>query len=276
MKLATLKTTSGLRPAVLDGDQWRLVDAPDVISILTTRQADLKMADAAPVPAARAELAAPIPEPGKIFCVGMNFHSHAVELGMPIPKYPNLWAKFSSSMIGPHDDIQLPFESETGDYEVELVIIIGRSVRRATEEQAAKAIAGFCVGNDSSVREWQARTREIMQGKAWEGMTPTGPCITTIDESGDARDLQMRTFVNGELRQDCSTSDMIFSPAWLVAYISTFITLSPGDIILTGTPSGVGFTKKPPMYLKAGDIVRCEIEGLGQIDNLCVVNKEAT
>jgi acylpyruvate hydrolase len=206
---------------------------------------------------------------GKVVCVGMNFHSHAAELGLPTPKFPNLWAKFTESMIGPGDDIQLPAESELCDYEVELTIVIGRAARRVTEEEAARAIAGFCVGNDSSVRDWQLRTREAMQGKAWEGMTPTGPWITSADEVDGARSLAMRTWVNGELRQDSSTADMIFTPAWLVAYISTFVTLKPGDVILTGTPSGVGFTRKPPLYLKHGDLVRCEIEGLGAIENRC-------
>ncbi|MES2536510.1 MAG: fumarylacetoacetate hydrolase family protein [Pseudomonadota bacterium] len=269
MKLATLRTPAGLRPAVMDGNVWRLIDAPDLRSVLGKSRDDLILTEAAAVPLAEARYAAPVPNPGKIICVGMNFHSHAAELGMPIPKHPNLWSKFTESMIGPDDAIQLPPESDCCDYEVELTIVIGRATRRISEADAESAIAGFCVGNDSSVRDWQQRTREVTQGKAWEGMTPTGPYVTSADEVNGARGLRMLTQVNGLTCQDSSTSDMIFSPAWLVAYISTFVTLQPGDLILTGTPSGVGFTKKPPVYLKHGDLVRCEIEGLGAIENRC-------
>ncbi|MES2414948.1 MAG: fumarylacetoacetate hydrolase family protein [Pseudomonadota bacterium] len=272
MKLATLNTANGLRPALLQDGAWRLIDAPDLRSQLGKPADSLRFLDGTPVAMADARFAAPIPNPGKIFCVGMNYHSHAAELGMPIPKYPNLWAKFTESMIGPFDDIHLPLaeESTQGDYEVELTIVMGRKARRVKEEEASDFVAGYCTGNDSSVRDWQSRTREIMQGKAWEHMTPTGPWVTTPEEFPDVNNLSMRTHVNGELRQDSNTSDMIFTPAWLVAYISTFITLQPGDIILTGTPSGVGFGRKPPVYLKSGDLVRCEIEGLGAIENRCL------
>ncbi len=276
MKFATLYTAEGLQPALQDGDVWKLLDAPDVKSVLGQPVSSLKFRQASAIAASAAKFAAPISNPGKVFCVGMNYHSHAAELGMPIPKYPNLWAKFTESMIGPSDDIHLPppEESTSGDYEVELVIVIGRTCRRISEAEALGAVAGFCVGNDSSVRDWQVRTREIMQGKAWEHMTPTGPWLTTLDELAEPSALKMSVHVNGEIRQDSSTSDMIFSPAWLVAYISTFITLQPGDLILTGTPSGVGFTRKPPVFLRAGDVVRCEIEGLGIIENRCSLHKE--
>ncbi|MEO8753651.1 MAG: fumarylacetoacetate hydrolase family protein [Casimicrobiaceae bacterium] len=270
MKIATLHTPGGPRPAVLDGTVWRLLDAPDVRSMLGKPRSELRWADAPPIDMSDARHAAPVPNPGKVICVGLNYRSHAAEMGLPIPKYPNLWAKFAESMIGPDDGIHLPPESPCCDYEVELTIVIGRDARRVDERDAAAAIAGYCVGNDTSVRDWQVRTREALQGKAWEGMTPTGPCITSLDDLGDASNLYLRTYLNGELRQDGSTSDMVFSPAWLVSYISTFVTLKPGDLILTGTPSGVGFTRKPPLYLKPGDLVRCEIQGLGAIENRCL------
>lgn len=267
MKLATLRTEQGLRPAMRQADAWHLIDAADVISVLGISPDRIKLAAAAPIEASKAEFAPPIPKPGKILCAGMNYRSHAEELGLPVPPYPNLFAKFQESLIGPYDPMSIPLESTSCDYEVELVIVIGREVRRANEQAAKEAIGGFCVGNDGSVRDWQLRTREAMQGKAWEGMSSFGPCVTTRDEIGDGSGLGIRCHVNGELRQESNTADMVFSCPWLVSYISTFTTLKPGDIIFTGTPSGVGFTRKPPLYLRRGDVVRCEIDRLGAIEN---------
>lgn len=214
-----------------------------------------------------------IPRPEKIICVGLNYRMHIEEMGRAIPTHPTLFAKFWRSLIGPYDPIELPGDSENVDYEAELAVIVGRPVRHATVEEAASAIAGYSVLNDVTARDWQRRTEQWLQGKSWERTTPLGPWMVTADEldpEGRARpDVAIRCELNDQLVQDARTSDLVFSPAALVAYASTVITLVPGDVIATGTPGGVGAARTPPRFLGPDDVVRTTVEGIGSCTNRC-------
>jgi acylpyruvate hydrolase len=202
----------------------------------------------------------------------MNYRSHVEEMGREQPTHPTLFAKFARSLLGPRDPLILPPESNQVDWEVELAFVIGREVRRATGREARDAIAGFTVLNDVSMRDWQFRTMQFLQGKAWEGSTPMGPALVTTDEvpGGSAPDLVLTCEVDGEVMQKGRTSDLLFGPEELVAYISTIVTLEPGDIVATGTPSGVGAGRTPPVFLRPGQVVRTSIEGIGELVNECV------
>lgn len=219
-------------------------------------------------------LLAPIPRPGKILALGLNYRDHALEANMELPKVQTWFAKMPTASNGPFDAIDLPRVSTKLDYEAELAIVIGSKVRHATREQAKAAIAGYCCANDVSVRDWQLRTSQFVVGKSFDTHCPFGPWITTADEIADPQALAIRATVNGEVRQDSNTREMVFDVYAMVEHLSQAMTLEPGDLLLTGTPAGVGAVSKPPRYLKAGDVVRIEIEGLGAIEN--TVAPEAT
>jgi acylpyruvate hydrolase len=209
-----------------------------------------------------------VPNPDKIICVGMNYRSHIAEMGREPPEFPTLFAKFRSSLVGANDDIVLPALSDAVDYEAELAVIIGARARHVTVEQAAAHIAGYSVLNDVSVRDYQNRTLQWLQGKTFESSTPVGPWLVTADESpGPGRAISCE--VDGEALQDSDTSDLVFDPATLVAYISGILTLEPGDIIATGTPGGVGVARTPPRFLADGETVVTRIEGIGELRNAC-------
>jgi acylpyruvate hydrolase len=226
-----------------------------------------------PVPVTEADFAPVVTRPGKVLCVGLNYRSHILETGRELPEYPTLFAKFADSLLGPRDQLVLPSVSERVDWEVELGVIIGRPVYRATPEEAAAGIAGYTVINDVSMRDWQRRTLQWLQGKAFEHSTPAGPYLVTPDEVGNAADLEVRCEVDGAVMQRSRTSDLLFSPAEIVAYASQVITLKPGDLIATGTCGGVGDARKPPVYLQPGNVLRTWIEGLGECVNPCVAEK---
>lgn len=213
------------------------------------------------------QLLAPVPRPGKILALGLNYRDHAAEANMELPKVQTWFAKMTTSANGPHTSVDLPRVSAKLDYEAELAIVIGKKVRHATREQAQDAIAGYCCANDVSVRDWQLRTTQFVVGKSFDTHCPFGPWITTADEIADPQALSIRAIVNGEVRQDSNTREMVFDVYAMVEHLSQAMTLEPGDLLLTGTPAGVGAVSKPPRYLKAGDIVRVEIEGLGAIEN---------
>ncbi|MEV8517200.1 fumarylacetoacetate hydrolase family protein [Dactylosporangium sp. NPDC051484] len=222
---------------------------------------DLEGADFAPV----------VPTPSKVICVGHNYKGHIQEMGRELPSYPTLFPKFAETLLGANDDVTRPAETDALDWEVELAIVVGKQVRRAGDAEAEAAIAGFTVMNDVSVRDWQFRTIEWTQGKIWEATTPVGPFVTTPDEVGGVRPaLEVRTVVDGEVMQRDNTGDLLFDPVFLVSYISTMITLQPGDIIATGTPAGVGHARDPKVYLVGGETVVTEIEGLGACTNRIV------
>jgi acylpyruvate hydrolase len=271
VKLATVRTADGNRAARLEGDQLQLLDATDVGELLAAdnwreraTEADLEQ-----IALAGHELAPAVPRPEKIICSGLNFRSHAEELGQPIPEYPILFAKFWRALVGPTDPISLPAGSQKVDWEGELGVVIGARVRNAGPEEARAAIAGYVAANDVSMRDWQQRSREWLQGKTFEATTPVGPVLTTLDEFDDPDDLRIRCLIDGELMQDCSTSDMVFSVTDLISYISQIVALVPGDLLLMGTPAGIGGRQEPPRFLAPGQEVRTEVDGVGVLVNEC-------
>ncbi|MBI5844697.1 MAG: fumarylacetoacetate hydrolase family protein [Deltaproteobacteria bacterium] len=212
-------------------------------------------------------LASPVSTPEKIICLGKNYADHAKEGGMSIPETPLLFSKTPNTVNGPFDPVILPESDTQIDWEVELAVVIGRTCKRVGEKDAPAFIAGYTVMNDVSARTVQFFDKQWFRGKSFDGFAPLGPVLVTPDELGDVSRLRLTTHVNGELMQDGATSDLIFDVYSLVSFISRDITLVPGDIISTGTPSGVGIFRDPPITLKNGDIVRCEISVIGFIEN---------
>jgi acylpyruvate hydrolase len=211
-----------------------------------------------------------VPNPGKVLCIGLNYLAHIQETQRDESDYPVLFTKFASSLTGPYDPVPLPPEAEAVDYEGELVVVIGETTRRVARERALDAVAGYTVGNDVTMRDYQYKTHQWLQGKAWDASTPVGPWMVGADELADPKGLTLRTTVNGAVVQEASTDLMIFDVATLVSVISEFTTLNPGDLIFTGTPSGVGFRRDPQLLLGDGDVVAVEIERVGRIENRMV------
>lgn len=213
-----------------------------------------------------AALGPPIPDPDKIICLGLNYRRHAEEAGLPIPEVPSLFAKYRNSLTGPASPIILPGVSEQVDYEAELAVVIGRRCKNITSTQALAYVAGYMALNDVSARDVQMRTGQWLAGKAIDSFAPCGPALV-IDEIGDPQSLDISTRVNGQTLQQANTSDMIFSVAETISFLSQLMTLEPGDIIATGTPEGVGFKRFPPIFLHAGDVVEVEVEDIGILRN---------
>ncbi|MGN6403116.1 fumarylacetoacetate hydrolase family protein, partial [Sinomonas sp.] len=212
-----------------------------------------------------ADLAPVVPSPSKVFCVGLNYASHIKEMGRELPEYPTLFAKFADTLTGPFDDVELPVADQAIDWEAELVVVVGKRARRVGEDVAGDYIAGYTAANDISMRSYQFRTKEGLQGKVWEKSTPVGPVMVTPDELD--RDAAITTTVDGEERQRGSIGDLVHGPEFLVSYISEMITLNPGDLILTGTTGGVGHARRPEVYLTDGQTVTVAIEGIGELRN---------
>ena len=214
-------------------------------------------------------LQCPITVPPMILAIGLNYRLHAEETGSALPKVPLVFTKQQTCANGPFDDIHAPQESALLDYEGELGIVIGKKCRRVKKSEAENYIAGYCIVNDVSLRDWQSRgaPASFTMGKSWDTHGPMGPGIVTKEEVGDPHQLQLKTWVNGELRQNSNTNDLIFNCFDVVEFISTALTLQPGTVIPTGTPSGVAAAMKPPAWLVPGDIVKIEIEKLGHIEN---------
>uniref|UniRef100_A0AAV2MNP8 Fumarylacetoacetase-like C-terminal domain-containing protein n=1 Tax=Knipowitschia caucasica TaxID=637954 RepID=A0AAV2MNP8_KNICA len=217
-------------------------------------------------------LLSPVTSPEKVVCVGMNYRDHCLEQNAPIPKEPIVFSKFPSAITGPYDDIILPSESQEVDWEVELAFVIGRRGKNIKEEDALSHVAGFTVANDVSARDWQMRRngKQWLLGKTFDSFCPLGPALVTTDSVTDPHKLAVRCLVNGDTVQDSSTEQMIFGVEKLVAWVSRFMTLAPGDVFLTGTPPGVGVFRSPPVFLKEGDIVECQIDQIGSIINKVV------
>ncbi len=232
------------------------------------RDPPLRPADA--VPLRDVTLRPVVPRPGKIICVGLNYLSHVGETGRDIPEYPVLFTKFAESLIGPTDPIVAPPESVQLDWEAELAVVIGRPGRRIPRSSALEHVAGYTIANDVTMRDYQYKTHQWLQGKAWDHSTPLGPFLVTPDEVGDVAALQLRLTVNGHLMQQGSTAQMMFDVPTLISRISEFVTLAPGDVLMTGTPGGVGFRRTPQTFLSPGDRVTTEITGLGTLDNAVV------
>ncbi len=286
MKLVTFTESATTRIGLHRGDQ--IIDLSQVATTLPTdmltflQQGDTAMLTAAQHRDAEAQfeladvvIEAPLARPPKILAIGLNYRAHAEESNMEIPKYPVVFTKQGTSANGPYAPIHSPEETNLLDYEGELAVIIGKRCRRVSKADASQVIAGFCVLNDVSVREWQflATPPQFTMGKSWDTHNPYGPAIVTPDEV-DPHNLMLRTYVNGDLRQETSTDDLIFNCYEIIEFLSTAFTLEPGDVIATGTPSGVGAAMQPPATLQVGDTVRVTIEGLGAIENVVIAEPD--
>jgi acylpyruvate hydrolase len=272
VRLLTFRGEGGTRAGRLDGDAVTPLDAPDVGALLGAGPDWRDRAASAagrPVPLADLDLAPVVPRPSKIICVGLNYTPHIAETGLDTPEYPTLFAKFARSLVGPADPIVLPAASTAMDWEAELAVVVGRTVRGADRAGARAAIAGYTVANDVSARDFQRRTTQWLQGKTFDSTTPLGPALVTGDEVGDAADLEVTCSVDGEVMQRGRTSTMLFPPEEIVSYVSGIVTLDPGDVLLTGTPAGIGDSRVPPVRLRPGHVVTTEIEGLGVLRNRC-------
>ncbi|KAK3771851.1 hypothetical protein RRG08_028759 [Elysia crispata] len=215
------------------------------------------------------KLMAPITDPGKILCIGMNYRDHCEEQNLPVPKEPVVFSKFNSAIIGPSDAIKYPSETEELDWEVELVIVMGKEGKNIPEAEAMNYVFGYTVAHDVSARDWQLHRNggQFLIGKSMDCFCPLGPAIVAKEDLKDPHNLRLWTLVNGIAKQDGNTSEMVFKTEAVIAFLSRFITLKAGDIILTGTPPGVGVFKNPPEFLKKGDVVEVGIEGIGSITN---------
>ena len=209
----------------------------------------------------------PIPAPDKIICVGLNYHEHAKEAGMAVPGKPSLFVRFPGAQVGHETPVSRPRASAQFDYEAELAVVIGKAGRHVTEERAEDIIAGYSCFAENSVRDWQKHATQATPGKNFEASGAFGPWIVTPDEAGTVTQMEVVGRLNGREMQRDSAANMIFTVPQLIAYISTFTQLLPGDVIVTGTPAGVGFTRKPPVYLVPGDVFEVEITGVGTLRN---------
>ena len=219
------------------------------------------------LPSNTLEFGPPVPDPDKIICLGVNYREHAAEAQLELPTVPLFFAKFRNSLIGPAAPVLLPHASEQIDYEGELAVIIGTRCKEVSEQDALNYVAGYTIMNDVSARDIQMQTSQWIAGKALDTFAPMGPGIVPASNIPDPQTLLLTTRLNGQTVQHASTADMIFSVAHAISFLSSLMTLEPGDIIATGTPSGVGFKRTPPLFLQDGDIVEVEIEGIGQIRN---------
>lgn len=271
MRLATLRTPAGTRAVRVEGRELVETGHADVGELLAAQdwRAAASAADGPRHEPDGDDLAPVVPRPGKIVCVGLNYRTHILEMGRELPTYPTLFAKYPEALLGPRDDIVLPPESDAVDWEAELAVVLGASVRRADEATAEAAIAGFAVLNDVTMRDWQYRSPMWLQGKTWERTTPFGPVLVTPDElpGGVRPGLAITAEVDGEVVQKSSTADLVFDPVRLVRYVSTVLTLRPGDVIAAGTPGGVGHARTPPRYLRNGSVLVTRVEHLGELTN---------
>lgn len=276
MKLATFLDNGVRKIGAVVGDAVVAAgaEAPnDMLAFLaagdSARQAlqALIDADAPRIALTDVTLLAPIPRPGKLLGVGLNYADHIGETGLEKPEYPTFFTKQSTCVIGPGAAIHIPPISDKVDYEGELAIVIGQRCKNVSVENARSVIAGYTICNDVTVRDWQARTPTWTLGKSFDTHGPLGPWLITADEIADPHNLTLKTWVDGELRQNANTGEMIFNCYELIAYLSQVMTLEPGDVISTGTPAGVGVKMKPRGYLQPGQTVRIEIEGIGTLSN---------
>jgi 2-keto-4-pentenoate hydratase/2-oxohepta-3-ene-1,7-dioic acid hydratase in catechol pathway len=281
MRLVTFEHQGTRRLGVRNGDA--IVDLSKADASLPTNMRDflaagdsaLKSANAAAnagtntIPVSEVKICAPIHNPEKIICIGLNYADHAAESGMPIPPEPVVFSKYASSIINPGDNIVAPSVSTQVDYEVELVVIIGKAGRHISEADALSYVAGYTVGHDVSARDYQLQkpAGQWMMGKTFDTFAPIGPELVTSDEVPNPGNLGIRCILNGETVQNSNTSQLIFSIEKLISYLSHVFTLTPGDLIFTGTPPGVGMGRKPQLWLKDGDVVVCEVDGLGRFEN---------
>ncbi|MEU6222865.1 fumarylacetoacetate hydrolase family protein [Streptomyces sp. NPDC047042] len=292
MKLVTYESRTGWKPGLLHSDQvfdlnsalWAAgrrtsPDLPSVRAFLQTHGGHLDQIAAAVGPVLDGGaldpvgsldsvlLGPPVTDPLKVLCVGLNYADHVGETGRALPAHPDLFAKFASSLLGPYDAIDRSDVTDNLDFEGELAVVIGRECARVDESDALSYVAGLSVLNDITARDLQYRGTQWLAGKAVDRATPFGPALVTLDEIGDPQTLDIETFVNGTRVQGSNTKNMIFPVARIIAYISQFLTLSPGDVIATGTPEGIGAKRNPPLWLRPGDKVEVRLEKIGTLRN---------
>jgi 2-keto-4-pentenoate hydratase/2-oxohepta-3-ene-1,7-dioic acid hydratase in catechol pathway len=282
MRIATIQSPTGPRLVAQQGAEYlepRVADLKlpaGIRELLQAGPAGLRtFAEAVRRPSVQrlergeVRLLPPVPDPPKIICLGLNYRDHAAESGAPIPKEPVLFSKYATALIGDGDPIVLPPVSQEVDYEAELVVVLGKRGRPRNEQEAREYIAGYTIGHDVSARDWQLKKdqKQWMVGKTFDTFAPTGPVLVTADELPDPHHLAIRLRLNGQTMQDSTTSQMIFTVPQVVAYLAQVMTLEVGDLIFTGTPPGVGFARKPPVFLKGGDVVEVEVEGIGVLRN---------
>jgi 2-keto-4-pentenoate hydratase/2-oxohepta-3-ene-1,7-dioic acid hydratase in catechol pathway len=278
MKLLTYHSKEGLRLGIIQGEQ--VEEAPlsaenfydggleTLAKLQNHRKENFPF-----LPVQELRLAPVVPDPGKILCVGLNYRKHARESGMAEPAYPVLFSKFNNALAAAGESIPISPEWRQVDYEAELAVVIGRKAANIPAEKALDCVLGYCCANDLSERERQFRSGQWLLGKALDGFCPLGPYLVSADEIADPQQLWIRGWYNSELRQDSSTTDMIFTVAEIIAYASRHMTLFPGDVILTGTPEGVIFGRAEKNYMKPGDTFAVEIEKLGRLENQLVERK---
>lgn len=276
MKLATIGINGSSTAAVALPDGGYLpLDAPDLSVLLqqdgwredAARQLSSPDAAELSVPGSDVHLLNPLPQPAKVICCGLNYSEHITEMGRDLPEFPTLFVKFADTLTDPFADLNIT-DSQSVDWEAELAVVVGTRLSGADEAEAAAGIAGYTAANDISMRDWQNRTLQWFQGKAFDRTTPLGPVLVTADELDPEAGLEVSCHLNGERVQHGNTATLVFSAARLLSYISTFTILRPGDVVLTGTPGGVGMGMKPPRYLSDGDVLTTEVGGIGRLENL--------
>src|ERR1700722_5498104 len=272
MRVTNVRTDAGSRLAVARDEGWAVVEGPGIptsVDDLVRGGGEARQ---------RAEQAPPsrpvsdgmsiglcIPQPGKIICIGLNYRRHAIEAGLTLTATPLIFAKFNNTLVSSGQPVALPTTAQEYDYEAELGVVIGRRAVKVDVADALDYVWGYCNCNDLTPRELQARTSQFTLGKTLDGFLPVGPELVSSDEVGDPQNLSIQLWLTGELRQDANTSDMVFGVSELISYISQYLPLEPGDFIATGTPSGVILGHKPSVWMKAGDVVDVQIEGLGRL-----------
>ena len=279
MRLVTFDTpTLASRAGLLTGDRvidLQAVGLPgnmrEILAGDLERVASLSAERAAVShPLSAVHLGPPIPDPQKIVCVGQNYRDHCHEQHVQIPGQPIVFAKFATCLAGPRDNILLPKISQQIDFEIELAFVIGRGGKHIPEERALDHVAGYMVFNDVTARDVQFADKQWVRGKSFDTFAPCGPALVTRDEIPDPQNLKLELAVNGAVMQSSNTNQMIFGVAHLISFLSRSLTWTPGDIVATGTPPGVGVFRKPPVFLKAGDRVTATVEKLGSLENICV------
>lgn len=276
MKLCTYTADGQTRTGIVVGDTVIDSGVPGTMIDLIRDwdalkpQLEAKAAAGGGVPLASVRLEAPVQRPGKIFAIGLNYADHIAESNMATPERQVWFTKAQTSVNGPFDPIEIAKGTMTADYEVELVAVVGKGAKHVSAAEAPAAIFGYCVGNDVTERMWQHAGPQWSLGKSFDTHAPMGPWIVTADEAGDPHQLGLRCFVNGEKRQDSNTRHLVFNIWQQVEHLSTGMTLEPGDCLFTGTPGGVGAAMDPRQFLQPGDVVRCEVDGLGHIEGTMV------
>jgi 2-keto-4-pentenoate hydratase/2-oxohepta-3-ene-1,7-dioic acid hydratase in catechol pathway len=272
MRLATFQSSGGAPEAGIVVNDRIIGTGTDMISVIAAG-----VPPVASGPSHRlsdVKLLAPIPRPPKFICVGLNYRDHAREAGLEIPSIPTIFSKFSNVVIGPHEPIVLPRVSKRPDYEAEFAFVIGPGGRNIPAARALEHVFGYTIVNDVSARDYQMSTSQWLMGKTFDTFAPMGPWIVTRDEIADPHALDLSLEIGGEILQHSNTRELVFGIPALIEFISSVVTLEPGDVVSTGTPAGVGFARKPPRYLKAGDEVVIRIQGIGELRNPVIAEKE--